>query len=322
MPRQQGTWDVDGLLSRLSERPRMWPAQQEWCLGELATLIERSDRLNLSAAANLKPAQAQTSQEAAQSLTFRVPLRRDRIRTALQKAGAARLLLELVHESIPPAAALGSDLEQQERVARQACRAIYLMVIDHTSLCTAAVEAGAIPLMVMVLTIAAEDETRKWAIAVTAALLRAADDALRAAAVAAGVAEAAVARLLAQPPASLAVQQWILEILAELVDGTSGAVACAAVRAGAVGAAAATLRRGGLPAPVQLPALALLTSVAERVRRRDGRRTRACAAAERRAPCTALRPGAPAARGPTHSLLLRRERHALRPSARAIPRPS
>ena len=68
---------MDSLLSRLAERPRVWPSQQEWMLAELALLIERSDRLNLQRVhAALAPD------------------------ARLGRPGATRLLLDLVHESI------------------------------------------------------------------------------------------------------------------------------------------------------------------------------------------------------------------------------
>ena len=72
--------DADSLLSRLAERPRVWPKQQEWLLAELAVIIEQSDRMTLG--------------------RVQAALAPD---TLLGLPGATRLLLGLVHDSIPPA---------------------------------------------------------------------------------------------------------------------------------------------------------------------------------------------------------------------------
>ena len=216
--------DVDSLLSRLAERPRVWPSQQEWMLAELANLIERSDRMGL------ERAQASLAPDA-----------------RLSRPGATRLLLDLVHESIPPAAMLGSDsLVQQEAVAAQACRVVHGMLTGgHKGLRAAAVDGGVVPLMAMVLMVAADASTHVWALSALGAMLRGGSSdagSLAKAATDAGAADATLASLQLHP-ASAEVQRRGIEVLAALVvDG--GAPACAALRAGCVDAAALALRHG------------------------------------------------------------------------------
>ena len=216
---------ADSLLSRLAERPRVWPSQQECMLAELALLIERSDRMSL------QRVQAALAPDA-----------------RLGRPGATRLLLDLVHESIPPAAMLGTDsLAQQEKVAAQACRVVTTMVTGgHKGLRAAAVDGGVVPLMAMVLMVAADAVTHVWALSALGALLRGSSDSssLTKAATDAGAADATLRSLRAHP-ASAEVQRRGIEVLAALVvDG--GAPACAALRAGCVGAAASALHHGRL----------------------------------------------------------------------------
>ena len=82
---------ADSLLSRLAERPRVWPSQQECMLAELALLIERSDRMSL------QRVQAALAPDA-----------------RLGRPGATRLLLgehtdlvKMVKQYIPPGASAG-----------------------------------------------------------------------------------------------------------------------------------------------------------------------------------------------------------------------
>ena len=214
---------MDSLLSRLAERPRVWPSQQEWMLAELALLIERSDRLNLQRVhAALAPD------------------------ARLGRPGATRLLLDLVHESIPPAAMISAEsLAQQEKVAAQACRVLYGMLTGgHKGLHAAAVDGGVVPLMPMVLMVAADAATHVWALSTLGVVLRgsSSSSALTKAATDAGAA-AATLHSLRTHPASAEVQQRGIEVFAALVvDG--GAPACAALRAGCVDAAASALRHG------------------------------------------------------------------------------
>ena len=214
---------MDSLLSRLAERPRVWPSQQEWMLAELALLIERSDRLNLQRVhAALAPD------------------------ARLGRPGATRLLLDLVHESIPPAAMISAEsLAQQEKVAAQACRVLYGMLTGgHKGLHAAAVDGGVVPLMPMVLMVAADAATHVWALSTLGVVLRGSSGsgALTRAATDAGAAAATVHSLRSHP-ASAEVQQRGIEVFAALVvDG--GAPACAALRAGCVDAAASALRHG------------------------------------------------------------------------------
>ena len=214
---------MESLLSRLAERPRVWPSQQEWMLAELALLIERSDCLNLQRVhAALAPD------------------------ARLGRPGATRLLLDLVHESIPPAAMISAEsLAQQERVAAQACRVLYGMLTGgHKGLHTAAVDGGVVPLMPMVLMVAADAATHVWALSALGVVLRGSSgsSSLAKAATDAGAAAATV-HSLRTPPASAEVQQRGIEVFAALVvDG--GAPACAALRAGCVDAAASALRLG------------------------------------------------------------------------------
>ena len=214
---------MDSLLSRLAERPRVWPSQQEWMLAELALLIERSDRLNLQRVhAALAPD------------------------ARLGRPGATRLLLDLVHESIPPAAMISAEsLAQQEKVAAQACRVLYGMLTGgHKGLHAAAVDGGVVPLMPMVLMVAADAATHVWALSTLGVVLRGSSgsSALTKAATDAGAAAATVHSLRTHP-ASAEVQQRGIEVFAALVvDG--GAPACAALRAGCVDAAVSALRHG------------------------------------------------------------------------------
>ena len=224
MPRPSSC-DVSSLLSRLAERPRVWPKQQEWLLAELAVIIEQSDRMTLG--------------------RVQAALAPD---TLLGLPGATRLLLGLVHDSIPPAAMLSSDLAQQELVAAQACRVIHGMISGHKGLHASVVDGGVVPLMAMVLIVAANAATHVRALSTLGAVLRSSDPAvreqLREAATDAGVADATLCSLRAHP-ASSEVQQRGMEVLAALVvDG--GAPACAALQAGCVDAAASALRHGRL----------------------------------------------------------------------------